>query len=82
MGIIDESGNINFKQLLARYSAMQKSVMNAFSNIGLGSGVNPVQFLMLQFTVTQLSQVGDSVSNIISSINSMINNSIRNQKGT
>ncbi len=81
MSIID-NGKINFKALLAKYSAMQKSVMSALNSLTLSSGVSPVQFLMLQFTVTQLSQVGDSVSNIISSINSMINNSIRNQKGT
>jgi hypothetical protein len=56
--------------------------MSALNSLTVGSGVSPVQFLMLQFTVTQLSQIGDSVSNIISSINSMINNSIRNQKGT
>lgn len=75
--------NIDFKQLISKYKAMQSKVMSQLNSLrATGSGVSPTDFLWIQFKVTQLSQVGDSISNIVSQINSMINNSIRNYKGT
>jgi hypothetical protein len=36
--------------------------------------------LLVQFQMSQVTQIGDSISNLIAQVQSMINNSIRNQK--
>jgi hypothetical protein len=46
------------------------------------SAATPGKFLLLQFSMSQVTQVGDSISNLISQVNSMINNSVRNQKSS
>jgi hypothetical protein len=45
------------------------------------SAATPGKFLLLQFMMSQVTQIGDSVSNLLSQVNSMINNAVRNQKG-
>jgi hypothetical protein len=79
-GWIYKNGKINFNELLRRYSALQERLRQQLSGIS-SKTVSPTAFLLIQFKVTQASQVGDSVSNIVSSICQMISNAIRNYKG-
>jgi hypothetical protein len=37
--------------------------------------------LLIQFSMSQLTQIGESISNMISQVNSVINYAVRNQKG-
>ncbi len=73
--------SLSFSSLIKGYSALQskiiKQVKALSSNI---SSATPGKFLLLQFGMSQVTQVGESISNLISQVNSMINNSVRNQK--
>ena len=73
---------VTFASLISHYSGKQKKVQAELTALASAtSGTNPAQFLMMQFEMAKITQMGDSISNFISVINSMINNSIRNQKG-
>lgn len=75
--------NLSFSNLICRYIAVQKSVVDKIRTIASNmSTATPGKFLLLQFEMSQVTQVGDSISNIISQVNSMINNAVRNQKSS
>jgi hypothetical protein len=44
------------------------------------SQATPGSFILLQFQMSQVTQIGESISNLISQVNSVIGNAIRNQK--
>lgn len=72
---------LTFKTLIEKYSALQSKVVQQAKNVASRlSAATPGKFLLLQFAMAQLTQVGDTLSNLISQVNSMINNSVRNQK--
>ena len=43
------------------------------------STANPGQFILLQFQMSQVTQVGESISNMIAQVNSVINHAVQNQ---
>jgi len=74
-------GYISFGKLIHLYEQIQSKVAKKVQSLaGMGSGVNPAAFLLVQFEMSQVTQVGESISNIVATLNSMINASIRNQK--
>jgi hypothetical protein len=44
------------------------------------SSATPGKFLLLQFSMSQVTQIGESISNLITQVQSVIMNSIQNQK--
>jgi hypothetical protein len=44
------------------------------------STATPGSFILLQFQMSQVTQMGESISNLISQVNSVINSAVRNQK--
>ena len=73
--------SLTFYTLIKKYSALQAEVVSQVRNVASRlSAATPGKFLLLQFSMSQVTQVGDSISNLISQVNSMINNSVRNQK--
>lgn len=73
--------SLTFYTLIKKYSALQAQVVCQVRNVASKlSAATPGKFLLLQFSMSQVTQVGDSISNLISQVNSMINNSVRNQK--
>jgi hypothetical protein len=73
--------SLTFYTLIKKYSALQAQVVSQVRNVASRlSAATPGKFLLLQFSMSQVTQVGDSISNLISQVNSMINNSVRNQK--
>lgn len=75
--------SLTFYTLIKKYSALQASVVSQVRNVASKlSAATPGKFLLLQFSMSQVTQVGDSISNLISQVNSMINNSVRNQKSS
>ena len=73
--------SLTFYTLIKKYSALQAQVVSQVRNVASKlSSATPGKFLLLQFSMSQVTQVGDSISNLISQVNSMINNSVRNQK--
>ena len=73
--------SLTFATLIKKYSKLQAAVVSQVRNVASKlSAATPGKFLLLQFSMSQVTQVGDSISNLISQVNTMINNSVRNQK--
>lgn len=72
---------ISFYELIIKYSKLQAQVVSQVKALASRLSVaTPGKFLLLQFSMSQVSQVGDSMTNLISTLNSMINTAVRNQK--
>ena len=72
---------VQFYSLIRKYSKLQAQVVSQVRNLASRLSVaTPGKFLLLQFSMSQVSQVGDSMTNLISTLNSMINTAVRNQK--
>jgi hypothetical protein len=66
---------------MGAYSNLQKCVMKQVQQSACSvSSAQPGQFLMLQFMMGTVSQVGQSISNLVSQVQSMIMTAVRNQK--
>jgi len=75
------SGTITFGTMIKAYIRLQSKVVSAVRAVASRiSQATPGRFLLLQFQMSQVTQIGESISNIISQVMSVINNSIRNQK--
>jgi hypothetical protein len=81
MGIDKTFATISLSTLMKAYSGLQSQVMKqvsaAASNI---SSTQPGQFLLLQFMMSTVSQVGQSISNLLSQVQTMISKAVQNQK--
>jgi hypothetical protein len=75
------SAGINFGSLTQIYDNLQSSLATQISNIAAQSNASPAKFLMLQFQMSMTSQIGDSISNMMSSIQGISSTAIRNLKG-
>lgn len=72
---------LSFKDIITRFNALQKTVVDKVKNLANSiSKAQPGQFLLLQFTMSKLTQIGDSISNLIATYNSGIMASVRNQR--
>jgi hypothetical protein len=75
--------NLSFSTLIKQYSYLQQQVLSQIKSLASSvSGAAPGKFLLVQFGMSQLTQIGDSISNMISQVNSVLNNSVRNQKSS
>ncbi len=72
---------LSFNAIIQSYKVMQSGLMIQVKQLSTSSTANPGQFILLQFQMSQIAQVGESISNLISQVNSIINNAVRNQKG-
>jgi len=72
---------LTFYTLITKYVALQSQVLSQVRNVASRlSLATPGRFLLLQFSMSQVTQVGDSISNLIYQVNSVINSAVRNQK--
>jgi hypothetical protein len=72
---------LSFNSLISAYKKLQSSLLVQVRALASKlSQANPGQFILLQFQMSQVTQVGESISNLISQVNSVINNAVRNQK--
>lgn len=75
--------SLSFKSLISNYAKLQSKIVSQVRKLSSHiSSATPGKFLLLQFGMSQVTQVGQSISNLISQVNSMINNSVRNQKSS
>jgi hypothetical protein len=73
--------SLSFSTLIAAYKAIQSSLLIQVKSLATNmSSANPGAFIVLQFQMSQVTQIGESISNLVSQLNSVINSSIRNQK--
>ena len=75
------AGTLSFNTLIKNYIALQQKVVSQVRAVASSiSQATPGKFLLLQFSMSQVTQIGESISNIISQVQSVINNAVRNQK--
>lgn len=73
--------SLTFSTLIKQYIVLQDKLVQAVRKVATRPSIaTPGRFLLLQFQMSQVTQVGQSISNIISQVMSVINNTIRNQK--
>ena len=73
--------SLSFHTLIVNYASLQAQVVSMIKTVASKvSAATPGKFLLLQFMMSQVTQIGDSISNLLSQVNSMINNAVRNQK--
>lgn len=72
---------LSFTSLISAYKKLQSGlvlqVRALASNV---SSATPGSFILLQFQMSQVTQIGESISNLVSQVNSVISTAIRNQK--
>jgi hypothetical protein len=74
---------ISFSTLIKQYIKLQSQVVSQVRAVASRiSSATPGKFLLLQFSMSQVTQVGESISNLISQVQSVINNMVRNQKSS
>lgn len=74
-------GTITFNTLIKNYIKMQSQVLSLVRKVAShASQATPGRFLMLQFQMSNVTQVGSSISNLLSQVNTVISKAISNQK--
>jgi len=74
---------LSFATLIRQYQKLQSTVMSQVRAVASSvSSATPGKFLLLQFSMSQVTQIGESISNLISQVQSMIMASVRNQKSS
>lgn len=74
---------ISFSTLIKQYMSLQSKVISQVRAVASRiSSATPGKFLLLQFSMSQVTQIGESISNLISQVQSVINNMVRNQKSS
>lgn len=74
---------LSFGDLIHSYMTIQSQLVQQVKQLASKPSLaTPGKFLLLQFQMSQVTQIGDSISNLISQVQSMIMNSVRNQKGS
>ena len=77
----DWKATLSFNTLIRKYVELQKHVVSSVRNLASKiSQATPGKFLLVQFQMSQVTQIGDSISNLISQVNNVIANAVRNQK--
>jgi len=73
--------SLSFGDLITNYKNLQSNLLQDVKALASRASVaTPGKFLLLQFKMSQVTQIGDSISNLIAQVQSMINNAVRNQK--
>jgi hypothetical protein len=72
---------LSFGDLINQYKNIQSTLVVQVKQLASRASLaTPGRFLLVQFQMSQVTQIGDSISNLISQVQSMINASVRNQK--
>jgi hypothetical protein len=80
--MIGKGATLSFSSLIRNYITLQQKVVKQVK--GLASSIcqaTPGKFLLVQFSMSQVTQIGESISNMINQVNKVINNAVGNQQG-
>ena len=81
--MISQWCTLSFGDLINQYKNIQSQLVQQVKALASRASLaTPGRFLLVQFQMSQVTQIGDSISNLISQVQSMINNSVRNQKSS
>jgi hypothetical protein len=72
---------ITFATLIRVYVNLQSQVVSQVRTVASSiSAATPGKFLLLQFSMSQVTQIGDSISNLVSQVNGVIKNMVSNMR--
>jgi hypothetical protein len=72
---------ITFRTLISAYKRIQDALVKQVRSLASKmSAATPGSFILLQFQMSQVTQMGESISNLISQVNTVISHAISNQK--
>jgi hypothetical protein len=73
--------SLTFSTLIKNYISLQNEVTQRVRGVASNiSSATPGKFLLLQFMMSQVTQMGESISNLISQVQKVINNAVGNQR--
>ena len=71
---------LSFTSLISAYKRLQSNLVQQVKRLASKmSQATPGSFILLQFQMSQVTQIGESISNLISQVNSVINKAVGNQ---
>ena len=71
---------LSFSSLISSYKKLQSQLMSQVRGLASKmSQATPGSFILLQFQMSQITQIGESISNVIAQVNSVINHAVQNQ---
>ncbi len=72
---------LTFHSLISAYKVLQDRLVQSVRTLASKmSTATPGSFILLQFQMSQVTQMGESISNLISQVNTVISHAIQNQK--
>ncbi len=78
---MDPNLPISFNTLIKGYQKLQSTLVAQVKALSSKvSTAQPGAFILLQFQMSQVTQVGESISNLIGQVNSVINKAVQNQQ--
>lgn len=73
---------LTFISLITAYNRLQSNLVLQVRALASNmSAANPGSFILLQFQMAQVTQMGESISNLINQVNIIIGKTISNQLG-
>ncbi len=74
---------ISFSTLIKQYITLQSQVVSQVRAVASRiSAATPGKFLLLQFSMSQVTQVGETLSNLVGQVNSVIKSIVGNYRGS
>jgi hypothetical protein len=72
---------LSFGSLISAYKRLQSGLVQQVRSLASKmSQATPGSFILLQFQMSQVTQIGESISNLIGQVNSVINKAVQNQQ--
>lgn len=72
---------LSFQSLISAYKQLQSGLVSQVRALSRNiSSATPGSFILLQFQMSQVTQIGESISNVIAQVNSVINHAVQNQR--
>lgn len=72
---------LSFGSLINQYKNIQSQLVQQVKQLASRASLaTPGRFLLVQFQMSQVTQIGDSISNLIAQVQSMINKAVQNQR--
>lgn len=73
--------SLSFTTLIKSYQKLQSQLVNQVRKLASSmSTATPGSFILIQFQMSQVTQIGESISNLIGQVNKVINNAVNNQQ--
>jgi len=75
------TARLTFTTLIKKYVNLQSDTVKKIQSLASSiSSASPGKFLLAQFAMSQVTQIGDSISNLIAQVNTVINKAVQNQR--